>query len=465
MPSTIASPSPIGVFIVEADPAQRRTLSAILGRERGFRVSTHADRASARDALMGAENGVVIADLDTIGGIGSLRDTGAGRFPLIATSGDASLNTAVAALQGGAVDFLPKPIGARALMDKVKAAIAAADAGRPAKGAQQGSTPTTSIEYDYGGFVGRSPVMMATYRQIDQVAASTAPVFITGESGTGKELCAEAVHRQSGAAGRPFVAINCGAIPAELMESEMFGHVRGAFTGAVGERTGAAELAHGGTLFLDEIAEMSLTLQTKLLRFLDSGEVRRVGGMTTSKVDVRIVCATNRDPYAELEAGGFRLDLFYRLYVLPIHLAPLRARSGDVRRLAEHMRRRFVAQERRSPGAFEGRAIDLMTSYPWPGNVRQLANVVRRMVAMSTGDVLGAELLPAEIVESRPANIPPADARSAVPAMVAPMHQREREIIEEALAAHDGSVTGAAAALQINSSTIYRKRRAWKSPK
>ena len=165
--------------------------------------------------------------------------------------------------------------------------------------------------------------------------------------------------------------------------------------------------------------------------------------MTTSKVDVRIVCATNRDPYAELEAGGFRLDLFYRLYVLPIHLAPLRARSGDVRRLAEHMRRRFVAQERRSPGAFEGRAIDLMTSYPWPGNVRQLANVVRRMVAMSTGDVLGAELLPAEIVESRPANIPPADARSAVPAMVAPMHQREREIIEEALAAHDGSVTGA----------------------
>ena len=217
------------------------------------------------------------------------------------------------------------------------------------------------------------------------MAPSQAPVFLTGESGTGKELAAEAIHAHAGAQERPFVAINCSAIPRELMESEIFGHVRGAFTGATEHRAGAAELADGGTLFLDEIAEMDLRLQAKLLRFVQSGTLRRVGGTEQKRVSVRIVSATNRDPLKEVEAGRFRADLFYRLHVLPIHLPPLRERRDDIPLLAEHFLAGYAAEEGSDPVTLDADTLAALTAHDWPGNVRELANMIRRMVVLGGG--------------------------------------------------------------------------------
>ncbi len=258
--------------------------------------------------------------------------------------------------------------------------------------------------------------MRALYDQIRRVAPSRAPVFITGESGTGKEVCAEAIHRCAGETERPFVAINCSAIPKDLMESEIFGHVRGAFTGATENRPGAAELADGGTLFLDEIAEMDLGLQAKLLRFVQSGAVRRVGGSSLKHVDVRFICATNRDPFAEVEAGRFRADLFYRLHVLPMHLAPLRERREDIPRLAEAFLAHYAAEEGRAFRRFDANAAERLTAYDWPGNVRQLQNVIRRIVVLHDGAAVDASMLPDNLPATgttRPADIAPIIASPA----------------------------------------------------
>src|SRR5581483_6616237 len=309
---------PVDVIIVDADPRQRRELAgAITDRATGrFLPHVYATPAEAIAARRSVDGAIVIADVETMGGIGALSGMYGAKSALIATSSTGSVHLAVAAVKAGAVDFLPKPIGAKALIERLDSAVAAWKSQNPAGSAAQASDSGST---DFAGFVGRSPVMLGIYEQIRRMAPSKAPVFITGESGTGKELAAEAIHNQSGGE-RPFIAINCSAIPRELMESEIFGHVRGAFTGASENRTGAAELADGGTLFLDEIAEMDLALQAKLLRFVQTGTLRRVGGTELKRVDVRIVSATNRDPFVELEDGRLRLDLFYRLHVLPLHL-------------------------------------------------------------------------------------------------------------------------------------------------
>ena len=236
--------------------------------------------------------------------------------------------------------------------------------------------------------------MAEVYEQIRRIAPSRAPVFVTGESGTGKEVTAQALHDRSGREASRFVALNCGAIPKDLIESEIFGHVKGAFTGATEDRTGAAELADGGTLFLDEICEMDLALQTKLLRFIQTGEVRRVGDTRIRQVDVRFVCATNRDPLADVAAGRFREDLYYRLCVLPIHLPPLRERGEDVLALARAFLARFAEEEGRHFHGFDIAAEKIIQAFPWPGNVRQLQNVMRRLVVMHDGDWVTAPMLP-----------------------------------------------------------------------
>jgi two-component system repressor protein LuxO len=285
-------------------------------------------------------------------------------------------------------------------------------------------------------------------------------VFITGESGTGKEVCAEAIHAHSGRADKPFVAINCSAIPRDLMESEIFGHVRGAFTGAAEDRVGAAELADGGTLFLDEIAEMDLGLQAKLLRFLQSGVYRRVGGTEARRVDVRVVSATNRDPAAEVAAARLRADLFYRLHVLPIHLVPLRERCHDILPLATFFLRRFAAEESRRFTGFDAGAGAALAAFGWPGNVRQLANVIRRLVVIEEGPIVTASMLSDSLGKPRPGALQTANKPSGTP--VPPFWQQERGIIETALAAFGGSVARAAAALEISPSTIYRKQQSWR---
>ncbi len=445
---------PVGVLVVDADPGQRRILAGFIADHTDGRF-TATPCASGEEALAAAadrHNAILIADLATIGGPVRLSELARGGFPLIATSDSGSLTTAVAAMKAGAVDFLPKPIGARSLIERLDAAVAAWQPSSSKRRAPEATVGTT----DFAGFVGRSPAMMAVYEQIRRMAPSRAPVFLTGESGTGKELAAEAIHAYAGAEDRPFIAINCSAIPRDLMESEIFGHVRGAFTGATENRCGAAELADGGTLFLDEIAEMDLALQAKLLRFVQSGMLRRVGGTTTKRIEVRIVCATNRDPQAEVAAGRFRADLFYRLHVLPIHLPPLRERQQDIVPLAEYFLARYASEEGHGGAGLDARSRDALLAHFWPGNVRELANVVRRMIVLGNSSGIGARMPPMAIVPTGPEGHRPPD-----PARVRPYWQQERAIIEQALDAFGGNILRAAAALELSPSTIYRKRQSW----
>ena len=453
-----SQPGTVGVVIVDADPGQRRSLAGMIA-ERGegrFIATVCSNSEEARAAVLARPGTIIIADLDTIGGASHLPDMGIGSAT-IATSANVSLTTAIAAMKGGAIDFLPKPIGAKALIERLESAVAG---WRPAVIASE-APPAPLRGTDFAGFIGRSAPMLAVYDQIKRMAPSRAPVFITGESGTGKELTAEAIHALAGGSAKPFIAINCSAIPKDLMESEIFGHVRGAFTGASENRTGAAELADGGTLFLDEVTEMDLGLQAKLLRFVQTGSLRRVGGSETRRVDVRIVSATNRDAFAEVATGRLRADLFYRLHVLPIHLLPLRERREDILPLAEALLARFAAEEGRAFAGFEVEAAAMLQVHAWPGNVRQLANVIRRVVVLDDGTAVSAAML------SEPIRNTETGARSHSPSngssqgAVLPYREQERAILKQAITAFDGNIARAAAALEISPSTIYRKLQSW----
>ncbi|BCP52492.1 sigma-54-dependent Fis family transcriptional regulator [Kaistia sp. 32K] len=469
------SQEPVQVLIVDADPVQRRTVSAHLAAQAGLRFApmAFATKAEAIECLAGRSQSIIVADLETVGGVDQLGSLGGNASSIIAMSARGSVHAAVAAMRAGAVDFLPKPFGAAALLDRLEAAIAQWPVAKPptkdttsdnTRPEDAGPAAVASLaREDFEGFIGRSAAMAVVYDQISRIAPSRAPVFVTGESGTGKELCAEAIHNRSGRAGRPFIAINCSAIPKDLMESEIFGHVRGAFTGATDTRQGAAELADGGTLFLDEIGEMDLALQAKLLRFIQSGVVQRVGDGTSRRVDVRIVCATHRDPTAEIAAGRFREDLFYRLHVLPIQLPPLRERPEDILPLASAFLSRYAAEETRGFRGFEPAAAALLMRHPWPGNVRELQNAIRRMVVLHQGSEVTVAMLPPPI---RGASAPVrggewTDPGRAPLGAVAPFWEQERSIIESAIEAHGGNIARAAAALEISPSTIYRKRQAW----
>ena len=324
------------------------------------------------------------------------------------------------------------------------------------------------------GFVGESPVMQELYARIARMAASKAPIFVTGESGTGKELCARAVHAGSSRRSGPFIAVNCGAIPRDLMESEMFGHVKGSFTGAVANRSGAAKLADRGTLFLDEICELDPLLQTKLLRFLETSTIQLVGSAVAEPVDVRIVCATNRDPAAEVAAGRFRQDLYFRLFVLPLHMPKLSDRGHDVILIARHLLDRISGEEGRRFSSFSPEAEQRMSAHPWPGNVRELHNVIRQAVVLHDGDRIEAHMLPLA-----PAALPPGDAAVRDPVTALrdvhatmagerlpgnrQMSDIERDVIEGTIAVCGGSVPKAARVLGLSPSTIYRKRESWGS--
>jgi len=448
---------PVDVIIVDADPVQRRTLAGLLNEHAVGRFVPKA-WSTPGEAIAGTapdSRAIMIADIDTIGGADRLPDVARRRMPLIATSATGSVNLAVAAVRAGAVDFFAKPIGAKALIERLEAALAT-----PSIAATMATTKRAAVVtgVDFAGFIGRSPAMLAVYDQIRRIAPSQAPVFVSGESGTGKEICAEAIHTHGCAPGRPFIAINCSAIPRELMESEIFGHVRGAFTGASGSRAGAAELADGGTLFLDEIADMDLALQAKLLRFVQTGSFRRVGGSELKQVKVRLIAATNRDPFAEVTASRFRADLFYRLHVLPIRMPPLRERDGDVALLADAFLQRFAAEEERAFSGFDAAAMRQIESYPWPGNVRQLENTIRRIVVLQDGGLISAEMLPADIAVGHP---PLAACEAGLLEPLQPLHAEERRVIEGAVTKFNGSIARAAAALGISPSTIYRKRQAW----
>lgn len=386
---------------------------------------------------------------------------------VVIITGHASVDVAIDAMRYGAFDFIEKPFSAK----RVKVTL------RNAVDRQNLNTLVESIRDDfqrdhYHGFIGSSLPLQALYRIIDSAAPSKATVFITGESGTGKEVCAEAIHRQSTRRDGPFIPINCGAIPRDLMESEIFGHIRGAFTGATRDRVGAAEEADGGTLFLDEIGEMDLDLQTKLLRFVQTGSLQRVGATQLVKVDVRFICATNRDPLQEVADGRFREDLYYRLHVIPIHLPPLRDRLDDILLLANHFLRKFAAEEHKAFRELSPEVESIFLEYEWPGNIRQLQNVIRNVVVLFDAEqvILGMLPPPLNVIHSHGraravpgASTQPSHQQSSADPIIRPLHVVEKEAIEQAIEHCEGNIPRAAAMLEVSPSTIYRKRQVWQS--
>jgi two-component system repressor protein LuxO len=390
------------------------------------------------------------------------------RHPFIVATADGSITRAIEAMRLGAFDFLVKPLAAHRLITIMKSALET----MPQHDVEAGTPVQPSSAQGYMGFIGMSPPMQTVYRQIANVARSRATVFITGESGTGKEVCAESIHKASPRAARPFIAINCGAIPEDLLESELFGHLKGSFTGAVSDRIGAVQAAHGGTLFLDEICEMEPKLQVKLLRFLQTGTIQRVGSSRIEEVDVRIICATNRNPEAEVAAGRFREDLYYRLAVVPLEMPPLRARGVDIAILANAFLKRYGEEEGKAFNPVSPVVIQALGQHLWPGNVRELQNLIRRAAVMHSGPDLPLDVIPraALPIVAEPVMVAPVNARptSSQPSMALlssltglTLEEIERIAIENAIDQAGGSLPVAARMLGVSPSTLYRKRERW----
>jgi two-component system repressor protein LuxO len=439
---------------------------------------------SANDLLdylaMQGEPDLLVLDvrLPDIDGLDLLSDLKSRHFnaPVIVVTGHGSINMAVEAMRHGAADFLVKPFPIEKLGQSVERMIGAAGLLTKAKAVEGEHAlpdeidmprPAPQMRAGFGGFIGISPLMQIVYDIIENAAKSTATVFITGESGTGKEICAEAIHRYSKRAKAPFIAINCAAIPRELLESELFGHVKGAFTGAVSDRDGAVAQAHGGTLFLDEIAEMAPDMQTKLLRFLQNLTYQKVGGNKVAKANVRIICATNREPMEEIKEGRLRQDLYYRLHVIPIAMPPLRFRKTDIIDLADYFLKLYAREEGKQFREFTPEAERKLLSYSWPGNVRQLQNIVRGIVVMHDRKTVLPDMLPLELDEKyanmkTPAAISPQSKQSpSTDGEITPLWQIEKHAIEYAIERCDGNIPKAAAMLEISPSTIYRKKMSW----
>jgi len=468
----MTAPSSQRVLLVEDTPPLARVYAEFLQAE-GYAVQHVETGSAALDAAEADPPGAVVLDLrlPDMDGLDVLRHFHARKadVPVVVITAHGSINVAVEAMRLGAFDFLVKPFNAARLTVTVRNALERQRLSRMVERYRR------ELDRDrFHDFIGASAEMQAVYRQIEAVAPSRAAVFLTGESGTGKELAAEAIHRASPRRAGPFVAINCAAIPKDLLESELFGHVRGAFTGATGDRPGAARDADGGTLFLDEVCELPVDLQPKLLRFLQTGTVQPVGGGRAEKVDVRLISATNRDPLAEVQAGRFREDLYYRLHVVPLHLPPLREREDDALLIARAFLREMAAEEGKSFASFAPDAEAALRAYDWPGNVRQLQNVVRNAVVLHDGPQVTAAMLPEPLRTlagtaggPAPAGGPPPPAAGAAGTepgtdAIKPLWQVEKEVIQRALRVTGDDVPRAAALLEISPSTIYRKLQQWK---
>jgi DNA-binding NtrC family response regulator len=465
------------VLVVEDDPAIAEVARAYLAKG-GYLSKVVTTIAGAMEELAKGPCPLVMLDLSLPDGSGfevldylqarlRLRETA-----VVVCTADGAMKTAIDAMRRGAYDYLVKPFNADRLLTTMN----------NAENTLSLQTMLTMMREEvnrerFGDFIGGSVPMQLVYKMIEAAATSRATVFITGESGTGKEVAARAIHNHSRRASGPFVAVNCAAIPRDLLESELFGHVKGAFTGAVMDRMGAVERALGGTLFLDEICEMPLELQAKLLRFLQGSVYQAVGSNVVKTTNCRIIAATNRDPQAEVAKGNFREDLYYRLFVIPMHLPPLRARREDIMPIALNALRRFAAEENKAFADISHEAQRILTHYDWPGNVRQLLNTIQQIVVLQNGAEITTAMLPPNIRNTpdlgwQPHQIPTVleseqsgDIAQQVAndsvAEIEPLWRVERRAIENALAHFDGNVQLAAEALQINPSTIYRKRTEW----
>jgi DNA-binding NtrC family response regulator len=477
MSEKMKSQKPTRVLVVDDHASAREAVSDVL-RQSGYDVATCASATEALGRLARQAVDVVVTDLQMPGmnGIEFIREIERRRFAVqvLMITAHASISSAVEAMRHGAFDYIEKPFDAAALERSVaqacvrqrltkQGAVAATggrgrgDAELPALARTGGSTACGGIDPGHPGaptMIGSSPAMEELRQRIAQVAASDETVLICGESGTGKELVAQSIHALSRRAGGPLVSLNCPVLSAQLTESELFGHKRGAFTGADADRTGRFELAHSGSILLDEVTEIDLSLQAKLLRVLQERAFERVGSSETVHVDVRILATTNRDLPAEVAAGRFREDLYYRLAVVPIILPPLRDRPGDVLDLAGYFLAHAAERLERTGFVLEPAARDLMTAYHWPGNVRELQNVITRACVLSAKETICADLL-------RPWFACDGQARPSAPAGDLTLDDVERRTIVATLERFGGHRAKAAEALGIGVRTLSGKLRSY----
>jgi DNA-binding NtrC family response regulator len=483
------------ILIVDDDPVQRRLLEAMAVRF-GYQALT-ADGGDAALALLDGPQAsridcvildLVMPDLDGLGMLAKMRERGL-RMPVIVQTAHGGIDNVVSAMRAGAADFVVKPVGPERLQVSLRNALAQS----ALEGELQRIKHARAGILTFRDLVSRSPQMQLVMRTAEKAAASSIPVLIEGESGVGKELIARAIHGSSERRTKPFVAVNCGAIPENLVESILFGHEKGAFTGATERHVGKFAEADGGVLFLDEVGELPPAAQVKLLRAIQENEIEPVGGRKPLKVDVRLISATNRNLLADVKSGRFREDLFYRLHVFPITVPPLRERTEDIPDLVRHFLARFCAEEGKRIQFVGNEALALLKKHPWPGNVRQLENMVFRAVVLAEGDTLGAEEFPQIAAQAlRPGGEPVADAPQApsitadmasfapgIPAWAATIPARSRphgllpvfdaeghiralediesEVIRFAINHYRGQMSEVARRLHIGRSTLYRK--------
>jgi len=393
---------------------------------------------------------VVMPEMDGLQFLAAAREK-APQVPVILMSGQASLETAIKATRLGALDFVEKPVGLDRLLLTLRNAL-------HLDRLQRENAELKRYWTDELALIGDSPAMAAVRGRVERVAAADAPVLILGENGTGKELIARAIHELSPRRAQSFVKMNCAAVPAELVESELFGHEKGAFSGAVAQRRGRFEQADGGTLFLDEIGDMTPPMQAKLLRVLQDGEITRVGGAAVIKVDVRVLSATNQDLDALISTSRFREDLYYRINTVSIGVPPLRDRAADIPALAAHFATAASRRNHWRPRKLSTEAIALLRQQPWKGNVRELRNVVERVLILGDADPVGEDdvrmALPASAAGS-----PPAGAPSAEGPLAALVDQYERDVIRQRLKQMGGHVTNTARSLGLERSHLYKKCR------
>jgi DNA-binding NtrC family response regulator len=480
---------PETILIVDDDPVQRRLLEAMVQRF-GYQALTAEGGDAAVTLLLGPEPArvdcvvldLVMPDLDGLGVLGRMREAGLAT-PVIVQTAHGGIDNIVSAMRAGATDFVVKPATPERLQVSLRNALATQRLAGELQRIKRSREGTLTI----ADVITRSPAMQPVLHALEKAAASAIPVLVGGESGVGKELIARAIHGSGTRSAKPFVAVNCGALPENLVESILFGHEKGAFTGATEKHAGKFVEADGGTLFLDEVGELPPQAQVKLLRALQEGEIEPVGARKSVKVDVRIISATNRDLIADVKAGRFREDLFYRLHVFPITLPPLRQRAEDIPLLARHFLTRIAAEEGKRVRDISPEARALLSAYRWPGNVRQLENTIFRAVVLADGEVIGVNDLPQIAnqteptqpwIEPSPAMVsawpeepatrpPPLTIEAAVLRLtdakgdVRPLEDVEREVIQFAIAHYEQQMSEVARRLKIGRSTLYRKLEAY----